>query len=57
MGNFQRLAELDETAPFLSSYFRNPAGARSQDILNGFDGHCFIHKYRQVLGTHVVELG
>ncbi|CAN9474201.1 unnamed protein product [Alternaria alternata] len=46
-----------ETAPFLSSYFRNPAGARSQDILNGFDGHCFIHKYRQVLGTHVVELG
>lgn len=35
-----------ETAPFLSCYFRNPIGARSQNILDGFAGHSFIHRYR-----------
>ncbi|KAI1508065.1 hypothetical protein KJE20_03537 [Pyrenophora tritici-repentis] len=37
-----------KTAPFLSCYFRNPAGASSQNILNGFSSHHFTHYYRQV---------
>ncbi|KAG9190017.1 hypothetical protein G6011_08105 [Alternaria panax] len=37
-----------ETMPFLSCYFRDPASARSQSILNGFGGHSFIRQYRQV---------
>ncbi|CAN9328424.1 unnamed protein product [Alternaria alternata] len=35
-----------EEEPFLSSYFRDPAGARSQNIPICFFGHCFIHKYK-----------
>ncbi|KAJ5059265.1 hypothetical protein J3E74DRAFT_346147 [Bipolaris maydis] len=37
-----------ETATFLSCYFRNPAGARFQSMLNGFDNCCFIHRYREI---------
>jgi hypothetical protein len=43
-----------DTAKFLSCYFRNPAGARSQRILYGFDRHCFVHHYRCV---PVAQLG
>ncbi|CAN9408263.1 unnamed protein product [Alternaria sp. RS040] len=35
-----------EDEPFLSSYFRDLTGARSQNIPICFIGHCFIHKYR-----------
>jgi hypothetical protein len=35
-----------EYEPSLSSYFRDPAGARSQNILIGFYGYRFIHEYR-----------
>jgi hypothetical protein len=44
-----------ETAPFLTCYFRNPAGARSQTILNGFIMHRFTHHYRYVLGTQIMR--
>jgi hypothetical protein len=42
-----------KTAPFLSCYFRNPAGARSQNILHGFSGHCFTHRHRYALAIHL----
>lgn len=35
-----------ETAPFLSCYFRNPAGAQSQTTLTGFKANKFKHYYR-----------
>lgn len=35
-----------QTMPFLSCYFRNPAGARSQNILNSINGHGYIHDYK-----------
>ncbi|USP82663.1 hypothetical protein yc1106_09937 [Curvularia clavata] len=37
-----------ESASFLSCYFRNPVGARYQNILEGFDDHCFIYRYSAV---------
>ncbi|XP_014554781.1 hypothetical protein COCVIDRAFT_39392 [Bipolaris victoriae FI3] len=37
-----------QTAPFLSCYFRNPAGAKSQRILSGLNSHRFIHRYRSI---------
>ncbi|KAF5845595.1 hypothetical protein GGP41_009380 [Bipolaris sorokiniana] len=40
-----------KTVPFLSCYFRNPAGASSQNILNGINNHQFIYYYRQVSNT------
>jgi hypothetical protein len=40
-----------KTAPFLSCYFRNPSGARSQNILNGFSRHSMTYHYRYV--SHV----
>lgn len=44
-----------DTAKFLSCYFRNPAGAHSQQILHGFDKHLFIHYYRYVMSRRVVD--
>jgi hypothetical protein len=40
-----------DTAKFLSCYFRNPTGACSQRILNGFAEHCFIHYYKNIRPT------
>jgi hypothetical protein len=35
-----------DTAKFLTCYFRNPTGACHQRILDGIDGHRFIHNCR-----------
>jgi hypothetical protein len=40
-----------DTANFLSFYFRNPAGAYFQQILNAFTDHRFIYDYRCVLSA------
>jgi hypothetical protein len=37
-----------DTANFLSCYFRNPAGAYSQQIIQGFAEHSFSYPYRCV---------
>ncbi|KAJ5026982.1 hypothetical protein J3E73DRAFT_232819 [Bipolaris maydis] len=37
-----------ETVPFLSCYFRNPAGAKSQKILTGSSDHRFIYHYSNI---------
>ncbi|KAF2263256.1 hypothetical protein CC78DRAFT_581657 [Lojkania enalia] len=44
-----------KSASFLSCYFRNPAGASFQNILNGLSNHRFIHHYRQVLDTYAMR--
>jgi hypothetical protein len=44
-----------EAAPFLSCYFRNPAGARSQNILNGFSVLRFTRHYRYVSVTQTTR--
>jgi hypothetical protein len=46
---------LIETVPFFPSYFRNPAAARSQNMLKGFGSHCFTHHYRYVLATQKIK--
>jgi hypothetical protein len=40
-----------DSARLMSCYFRNPAGACSQQILRGFDKHSFIHYYRCVISA------
>lgn len=35
-----------KTAPFLSCYFRNPAAAKSQNILDGSSNYGFTYRYR-----------
>jgi|SRR5690242_8012193 len=45
-----------DTAKFLSCYFRTPAAARSQQILQSFNEHRFVHKYECVAPYPNVEL-
>ncbi|KAL5373192.1 hypothetical protein DPSP01_012889 [Paraphaeosphaeria sporulosa] len=37
-----------DTVKFLSCYFRNPAAARGQRILHGFESHGFIYYYSDI---------